>query len=124
MAYQPAQLKTAFTRVARTASSNSNPIPCPWGTAAVKVRINTSAVTDTPSVVFKVQGEVPGGTWEDLLTSAAVTATGDRVLQVGRGLTASANLVAVAPIPPRIRIVATHGDADSITYLATVEFFG
>lgn len=124
MAYQPAQHKTLFASAERTATVNSNPVPVPWGTAAVKIRINTSAVTDTPSVVFKVQGETPAGAWEDLLTSAAVTATGNRVLQVGRGLTASDNLVAVAPIPPRVRLRAEHGDTDKISYSAGIEFFG
>lgn len=124
MAFQPAQLKTAFATVARTATVNSNPITVPFGTAAVRVRVISTAVTDTPSVVFKIQGELPGGTWEDLLTSAAVTTATTRTLKVGRGLTASANLIVNDIVPPRIRVRAEHGDADSITYGATVEFFG
>lgn len=79
--------------------------------------VDATAITATPSVVVKIQGvdSVSGKTW-DILTSAAIVATGTTVLRVRPGITASTNIAVADALPPVIRILATHGDADSITY--------
>jgi hypothetical protein len=124
MAYAPSRTRTVFSSEARTADATSRAIENPGGATAVRFRVNVSAIAATPSVVFNVQGRTPAGSWETLLQSAAVTGTGDTVLTVGQGLTAAANVTANGVVPSAVRLFADHGDADSITYSATVEFFG
>ena len=89
----------------------------------LRVRINASAVTATGSVVFKIQGKTPAGAYEDILSSAAVVATGDTVLTVYPGLVAVANSVANAVVPGKWRVVATPANAVSVTYSASAELF-
>jgi hypothetical protein len=79
-----------------------------------------TAVTATPSVVITVDALDPvSGKYYNLITSAALTDSGSpytRVLKVGPGLTASANLIVNDVLPSTIRVTMTHGDTDSITY--------
>ena len=77
--------------------------------------IHCTASAATPSVVFTIQGEL-GGVYYDILASAAVTGAVDIVMRVYPGLVAVANLAISHPLPRRWRILATHADADSITY--------
>ena len=105
---------------ARTATNNST-FTC--ATTGGLFIIDVSAVTATPSVVFKIQGMLPdtGNTW-DILTSAAITGTGTTILRVYPTLTAAANTIAQDILPQAIRINAIHADTDSITY--SVRFVG
>lgn len=85
--------------------------------------INVTAITATPSVVFKVQGRVPdtGATaaYYDILVSAAVVATGITVLKIHPAFPVTAN-VSVNDILPRTwRVIATHADTDEIVYSVT-----
>lgn len=83
----------------------------------VTVVVNISAVADTPSVTFKIQGHEPNtDQWYDILASAAKTATGQFTLTVHPGASASANVSVGAPLPAEWRVVTTVGDADSATY--------
>lgn len=85
--------------------------------------IDVTAVTATPSVVFTIRGCDPASdkTW-DILASAAITGIGTTVLRIHPSLTAAANTIAKDVLPQALSIVATHGDADSITY--SVGFVG
>ncbi len=83
--------------------------------------IDVTSVTATPSVVPTITcGKPdPAATADDaatLLTGAAITATGNTILQVGPGLYNVANLVAGACLPAQWGVTMTHGDTDSITY--------
>jgi hypothetical protein len=102
---------------ARTATPDTSEIELPFGTQSLYVVIDCTAVSATPSVTFAVQGvdRVSGKVFA-LLTSAAITGTGTTVLRVSPHLTAAANTIAKDIVPPVIRVVPTHGDADSITY--------
>jgi hypothetical protein len=85
--------------------------------------INVTAVTATPSVVFTIKGHDPiSNTSYDILVSAAITGTGMTVLRVSEHLTAAANTIAKDMLPEAMSLLATHGDADSITY--SVGFLG
>lgn len=114
--------RTLLASAARTATFNTED-RSNQGYSAIRVRINVSAATATPSVVFRIQGKNPDGTYTELLASAAVTGTGDTVLTVGRGLPVTANVSANVLVPANWRLRAEHADADSITYSATVEQF-
>lgn len=106
-----------YESVARTTTPDTKEFEIPLGAQGLTLVIDATAVTSTPSVTFAIQGvdRVSGKTWA-ILTSAAITATGTTVLRVSPHLTAAANTIAKEHVPPVIRVVATHGDADSITY--------
>lgn len=81
------------------------------------VVIDVTAVTSTPSTTFKIQGvdRLSGKTW-DILASAAIAATGTVIMRVGPGIAVTANVSANDVVPPIVRIVASHGNANSMTY--------
>jgi hypothetical protein len=85
--------------------------------------INVTAITASPSVVFTLKGHCPiSNTSYDILTSAAITGTGMTVLRVSEHLTAAANTIAKDMLPEAMSLLATHADADSITF--SVGFIG
>jgi hypothetical protein len=88
----------------------------------VRVHIDVTAASATPSVVFTIQGkDTITGDYYTLLASAAVTATGDTFLLIYPTVTAVANAAANNVLPASWRVNCVHGDADSITYTVTAE---
>lgn len=90
----------------------------------VLVFIDVTAITATPGVTPAIVAEIPlpSSTASDtapVLTGAAITATGNTILQAGPGLYNVANLVAGAMVPAKWGVTFTHVDADSITYSAS-----
>lgn len=114
---------TVYASAARTATPDTEELELPGGVSKAYVVIDCTAVTATPSVVFKVEGvdRASGKVWT-LLESAAITATGTTVLKINDALTASANVIAKELVPPVIRFTATHADADSATYSVGAHF--
>lgn len=107
---------TLFPSVARTATANSGDLSNGQH-RGVHVVIDVTAASATPSVVFTIQGKDPlSGQYYTILASAAVTGISTTVLRVFPGALAAANTVANDQIPQSWRVLATHGDADSITY--------
>lgn len=107
---------TVFASGARTATVNSPDLTNPDGRHLWLV-IDVTAVTATPSVVFKIQGKDPAsGKYRDILASAAITGTGTTHLFVGMDLTAAANSIAKDFLPRTWRVRAEHADTDSATY--------
>ena len=109
--------QTVLASAARTATTTSSTITA-YG-RGLKLYINVTAITDTPSVVFKVQDIDPLSSAVKstaVITSAAITATGLTVLTIYPGLTPAANTVVSDVVPRNFNVVATHADADSITY--------
>ena len=105
-----------FASAARTASENSLDLANPYARGAV-LTIDVTAASATPSVVFTVKGKSAlGSDYYTILTSAAITATGQTVLRIYPGLTASANATVSDVLPATWRVEAAHADADSITY--------
>jgi hypothetical protein len=114
---------TVYASAARTATPDSQEFDIPGNVRGLMLVIDVTDVTATPSVTFRIDGvdRVSGKTFpatSGLLTSAAITATGTTTMRVGPGLPATANVSANDLVPGRVRITATHGDADSITYTA------
>ena len=105
-----------FSSTARTATHNSGDLENP-DHRGLHLVIDVTAASDTPSVVFTIQGkDEVSGKYYTVLASAAITGTGTTVLRVYPGCIASANVIANDVLPPVWRVLATHGDADSITY--------
>lgn len=110
---------SVYASAARTATPAAVTVPT-GRYKALHLVIDVTAITATPSVVCTVDGYDPiSGKYYNIITSAALTEAGvpyTRVLRVGQGLTAAANLVVLDVLPSIIRVTMTHGDADSITY--------
>jgi len=69
------------------------------------------------SLTLKIQGQDPvSRNYIDILTGAAVSATGTTKYVVYPGLTAVTNQVASAALPNKFRVVVTPSAADSATY--------
>lgn len=107
---------TVFASAARTAT----PTPFDgvnYNGKGLHLVIDCTAIAASPSVVFTLQGlDAISGKFYTILASAAIVGTGTTVLRVYPGLTVAANLVASDILPRNYRVIATHGDADSITY--------
>ena len=107
---------TVFSSAPRTVTENSADLDNPYGRGAVLV-IDVTAASATPSVVFTVKGKSAlGSDYYTILASAAITGTGQTVLRIYPGLTASANVTASDVLPRTWRVEAAHADTDSITY--------
>lgn len=107
---------TVIASAPRTATTNGSDLSnfnCRGG----HIIINVTSITASPSVVFTVQGkDAVSGAYYDLLTSAAIVATGTTALTVYPGAAVTANVSASNVLPKTWRVRAVHGDADSITY--------
>ena len=112
-------VETLFTSKARTATENS-PDQLNPSASGLHLVIDVTAATDTPSVVFTLQGKCPvSGKYYTILASSAITGTGTTVLKVFPGSAVAANATANDILPKHWRVIATHADADSITYTVT-----
>lgn len=107
---------SVFASAARTATHNSQDY-INYGATGLALVIDVTAVTATPSVVFTIQGkDTLSGKYFTILDTAAITGTGTTRVRVHPGMTASANVVVKDAMPRVWRVLATHADADSITY--------
>lgn len=110
---------------ARTATATFGPFANPNAARALILVIEATAEDATASVVFTIRGIdlATGVTW-DILASAAVTAVGNVVLRVSPDLAAAANLIAKDHVPYTWQLVATHADADALTYQVQAQYVG
>lgn len=108
--------QTVFASAARTATPTAVEIDVSDVTYLALV-VDVTTVTLTPSVVFDIDFvDALSGKFITVLASAAQTAAGTVHMQVGPGIVAVANLAAQMILGDKVRITATHGDVDSITY--------
>lgn len=103
-----------YASAARTATSSATVLAAQ---SSGVFYINVTAISGAPSVVFTIEGIDPiSSATYTILASAAVTAPGLTVLRVCAHLAAAANTVAKDILPQALKITATHGNANSITY--------
>ncbi len=113
--------RVLMASAARTATNNSGDIRNAVHRGC-RVHIKVTADPAAASVVFTIQGKDNiSGDYYTVLASAAVTSTGDTYLHVYPGIAAASNAAVSAVLPPYWRLLATHADADSMTYSANVE---
>jgi hypothetical protein len=82
----------------------------------IHVILDVTAITDTPSIVLKIEGKSASGIYYTLLEGAAVTGVSKNIYKVMPWAANVANVSAADLLPRTWRIVITHSDADSITY--------
>lgn len=110
------RVAVVYVSAARTATPTAYPLYT-RGSQGVTATINVTAVTSTPSVVFTIEAYDPSSaTWTSMLASSAIVGTGTTRLAVAPGIAVSANASASTVIPDTIRVKATHGNTNSITY--------
>jgi hypothetical protein len=113
--------RTLLASAARTATTNGTDQPNTKHRGVI-VTIDATAASATPSVVFTIQGKDPlSGTYYTILASAAVTGISTTQLKVYPGITAAANAAVSDVLPTVWRVIATHADADSITYSVSAQ---
>jgi hypothetical protein len=96
-----------------------------YNARGVKVFINVTAKSDTPSIVVNIgETDFISGHSNYILASAAITdvTTYPVVLTVYPGATPVANLAVSQPLPRNWGIVVNHADADSITYSVSYSY--
>lgn len=109
---------TIYTSATRTADPDTQEFEAMGARySALYVIIDMTAVTALQDVTFKVQGvdRVSSKTW-DVLSSGALDAVATTVLQIGPGITATANVDEDSYVPPIFRIGATHSGAGDFDY--------
>lgn len=110
---------------ARTTAYTSPVISNPDGFDGVRIFIDATAKSDTPSVTFSIQIQDPiGGDWVSILTSAAVTdaLSAPLHLTVGPGVASVSNVALGTYIGRKFRVISTPGDSDSLTYSISGEW--
>lgn len=110
------RLTEVYASAARTATPTAAVVDTKFARKMLVV-IDVTAIVTAPSITVALDGIDPvSGSTFNLLTSAAITATGTTKLEVGPGLTPAANLVDDAMIPLSVQVTVTHANANSITY--------
>ena len=123
MAISGPKQETYLASAARTATPTKVDKAVPKGVRGVRVTVDATAASATPSVVFTIQAKDKlSGKYVTLLASAAVTGISTNTYLVYPSATAAANLVANLPVGEVIAVDAVHGDADSITYSVAIEW--
>lgn len=125
----PPAWKTGFKEVSCYASAARTATPTAMADQTnngrykgIRVTINTTAAGTSPSTVFTIQGKDPvTGAYYTVLASAAVTGVGVTTLYVYPGAAVSANASANFILPSTWRVIATHGNGTSHTYVAGAE---
>lgn len=109
--------KAIYASAARTATPAAVVVSTGRGVRAVRLVIDTTAAGSSPSTTFAIDAfDSVTGKYVNLLTSAAITATGTVAMVVGQGVTAAANVAAGLPLADQLRVTATHGNSTSHTY--------
>ncbi len=124
MAVQTQPPITVFASSARTATETSSVVRSGLAgsgeghTKGLALVIDVTAVTSTPSVVFTLEVATGNAAYAVIATSAALTTAATAACLVIHPDVATdiANFADQGPMRTKWRLVATHADADSITY--------
>ena len=124
MATQTYNPITVFSSAARTATSTSTAVRSGLKSGAgghtrgLALVIDCTVVATTASVVFTLDVATGGGAFATVATSAAVTTAGQAATMVIHPDVATdvANFADQGPMATKWQLVATHNDANSITY--------
>ncbi len=87
-------------------------------TRGLALVIDCTSITSSPSVVFTLEVATGGAAFATIATSAAVTSSGQAAVLIIHPDVATdiANFADQGPMRSRWRVVATHGNGNSITY--------
>ena len=104
-----------YASAARTATPAASAAHRLAGMRGLLIQIDVTAIVTTPSVVFTVQDALDTD-WATLLASAAIVAVGTTFLVCHPDAADRANVSESTQKRSKVRVIAVHGDADSITY--------
>lgn len=112
-----------YPLTATTATHSTDYKRPPRHVKGVRVYVEATTSSSTPSVVFTIQTKNRySSTYHTLLTTAAVTGASDNCYEIYPGDALVANVVASRHIGDGFRVTCTHADADSITYRISYEW--
>lgn len=116
---------TLYASAARTATPTAADL-YPNGARGLHLVIDVSAVPGAaPSVVPTIDFlDTVSGKWCNLLTGVAITAVGTTVLKIYPGIAGVANVAASDVVHGHVRVVMTHGNANSVTYTVAAHLVG
>jgi hypothetical protein len=112
---------TGLASAARTATTSTSDIVA-TNARGVRVIINATAKTSTPSVVPTIEVKDPvSGVYTAVLTGAAITDAANVQLRVYPGIAAVNNLSANDVIARTFRVTMTAANANALTYSVGVD---
>lgn len=113
---------TVLASAARTAAINSAD-QTNYEAQYLILTIDVTAIVAAPSLTVSIKyKDTLSGKYINILTSAAIVATGTYTLQVGAGLTATPNLIANFPLPRIWRAEVAVTNTDSATYSISANY--
>jgi len=110
------KVQTILASAERTATvsvSGIDTFDAPAAYFVLDVTVDGAAASLTWKVDYL---DYASGKYINLLTGAAVAATGTTVYKISPALTAAANSIAQEHLPKTLKVTVTHADADAITY--------
>jgi hypothetical protein len=114
---------TVYASAARTATPDTVEVELGSGWDSLTLVVDTTAAGSSPSTVFKVEwvDRVSGKLFSAAsMVTAAITGTGTVVMTINPFLTASGTAIYKDAVHPVARVTATHGNATSHTYTASL----
>lgn len=116
---------TLYASAARTATPTAAEFNA-QGAHGLHLVIDVTAVPGSaPSVVPTIDfHDDLSGKWITLLTGAAITGVGTTTLKIYPGVTVSANVAVSDVAHGHMRVVMTHGNANSVSYSASAHLVG
>lgn len=108
---------TILASAARTTAQSENfenILPGARLALVINVTVLTAGASITPKI--RMRDPIVPTEFVDLITGAAIVATGRTVLRVGPGLTAAANLVVNDLVPALLNFSMAVADTKSVTY--------
>ena len=113
------KFETIFASAARAATPTAVEIDTA-GYDYLALQLSCTLDAAAASVQVEIDYKDPlTGVYTTILAAAALASVSTQLLLVGPGIVAAANVSAQAILPDKIRITATHTDADAITYSVT-----
>ena len=114
-----ASAERTTTQVVTTTTSGDSLLN--YAASGIRIILNVTAVTDTPSIDMLLEGKTTNGLFHTLLQGAAVTGVTKNVYEVFPKATVAASVSANSFLPKEYRITITHADTDAITYSLTID---
>jgi hypothetical protein len=112
-----------YASAARTATPDTVEVELGAEWKSLTLVVDTTAAGSSPSTVFTVAwvDRVSGKTYSAAsMVTAAITGTGTVVMTINPFLTASGTTIYKDAVQPIARVTATHGNATSHTYTASL----
>lgn len=90
--------------------------------SGIRLYINSTAASTSSTTVTIAFTDYKTSVYFDVLASAAITASGQVILEVSPYVAAATNLAAIRRVGRGVRVTVAHGNSNSHTYSITSEW--